>query len=392
MTGARFKGEFLNLTITTLIVLQFNYSSLILPMHKLVDKYILQQFTGKIFMTLIAFVVIFLLVDIVDHLDRIMDSDMPNLEIIRYYFHSLPWYVSLGLPMSLLLATVFTLGILQKNNELSALKSSGISIRRLSIPLLILGVLFSIFSFYFENLYVTDYLQKRNELGIKYNLIRSNSNKMKKKDIFRQESKNEVLGIRRYQFRNQTAHDVSIQQFIDGSLIHRLDAPIMRWNSDEKHWTLPNYFIRSWDDEDLTFIKSEQDTILKLNFTPTELTQATVKPEEMNYWELKSFVQKLEQFGVKDPRWAVNMYFKPAFACTSFLMVLFGLSLSVRKPRSSLAVGIGISIFVIFLYYAGIKTGQSFGYKGTLSPFASVWLPNLIFFLSGLYLFKNTRT
>ena len=149
-------------------------------MHKLVDKYILQQFTVKIFMTLIAFVVIFLLVDIVDHLDRIMDSDMPNLEIIRYYFHSLPWYVSLGLPMSLLLATVFTLGILQKNNELSALKSSGISIRRLSIPLLILGVLFSIFSFYFENLYVTDHLQKRNELGIKYNLIRSNSNKMKK--------------------------------------------------------------------------------------------------------------------------------------------------------------------------------------------------------------------
>ena len=105
-------------------------------------------------MTLIAFVVIFLLVDIVDHLDRIMDSDMPNLEIIRYYFHSLPWYVSLGLPMSLLLATVFTLGILQKNNELSALKSSGISIRRLSIPLLILGGLFSIFSFYFENFFI----------------------------------------------------------------------------------------------------------------------------------------------------------------------------------------------------------------------------------------------
>jgi len=343
-------------------------------------------------MTLLAFIVIFLLVDIVDHLDQIMDSEMSGIDIIRYYYHTLPWYFSLGLPMSLLLATVFTLGILQKNNELSALKASGISITRLSIPLLTLGILFSIFSFYFENLYVTNHLQKRNELEIKYNLRHSKSNKIKKKNIFRQESTNKVLGIRRFQFRNQTAYNISIQQFEDGSLIHRLDAPYMSWNSDEKHWIIPNYFIRNWNSDTLTFYKSIQDTILELNFTPTDLTQSIVKPEEMNYWELKQFVDKLAQYGVKDPRWAVNMYFKPAFACTSFLMVLFGLSLSIRRSRSSLTVGIGISIFVIFLYYAGIKTGQSLGYKGVFTPIFSVWLPNLIFFLTGIYLFKDTHT
>ena len=366
--------------------------ALTLPMYKLVDKYILQNFTSKVFMTVIAFIVIFLLVDIVDHLDHIIDSEMPSQEIIRYYYHTIPWYFSLGLPMSLLLATVFTFGILQKNNELSALKASGVSIRRLSIPLLTLGILFSIFSFYFDNLYVTEHLQKRNELGIKYNLIRSKTQKIKKKDIFRQESNNRVLGIRQYQFRNKTAHNISIQNFSDGNLIGRLDAPLMKWNEDEQYWILPKHFTRSWTNDSLKFYKSENDTIIHLNFTPTDLTQSTVKPEEMNYWELKKFVDKLEQHGVKDPRWAVNMYFKPAFACTSFLMVLFGLSLSIRRPRSNLAVGIGTSIFVIFLYYAAIKTGQSLGYKGSLSPFLSVWIPNLIFLLSGLYLFKNTRT
>jgi len=361
-------------------------------MQKLVDKYILQQFTGKVFIILLVFITIFLLVDIIDHLDHIMDSEMPSRAIIRYYYHTMPWFLSLGLPMSLLLSTVFTFGILHKNNELSALKASGVSIRRLSIPLLILGLLFSIFSFYFDNLYVTNHLQKRNELSTKYNLIRSKPDKMKKTDIFRQETKNEVLGIRRYQFQNQTAHNISIQKFSDSTLVSRLDAPLMKWNADEKYWILPNHFTRSWNDETMSFHKSEKDTVLHLNFTPTDLTQSTVKPEEMNYWELKQFVIKLEQNGVKDPRWAVNMYFKPAFACTSFLMVLFGLSLSIRKPRSNLAVGIGISIFVIFMYYAAIKTGQSLGYKGSLSPFLSVWIPNLIFFLSGLYLFKNTRT
>ena len=62
-----------------------------------------------------------------------------------------------------------------------------------------------------------------------------------------------------------------------------------------------------------------------LDFTPTDLIQSTVKPEEMNYWELNQFVNKLSKNGVKDPRWAVNMHFKIAFACTSILMVIFGI-------------------------------------------------------------------
>lgn len=356
------------------------------------DKYILALFCSKAIMTLLGFIIIFLLVDIVDHLDHIMDSEMPSLAILRYYYHSIPWYTSIGLPMSLLLATVFTMGILQKNHELSALKASGISIKRLSVPLLIVGLLASIFSFYFDNLFVTEQMQKRFELGSKYNLVSSRSNKIKKKDIYRQESQDKVLGIQRYNFRNQTAQGISIQNFQTGELISRLDAPLMRWNSENNFWQLQEYYTRSWKEDSLHFQAAEKDTVLQLNFTPTDLTQSTVKPEEMNYWELKKFVEKLEFYGVKDPRWAVNMHFKTAFACTSFLMMLFGISLSIRKPRSSLAVGIGVSVFVIFLYYVGIKTGQSLGYKASLPPLWSVWLPNLIFFSIGTLMFKNTRT
>jgi lipopolysaccharide export system permease protein len=287
---------------------------------------------------------------------------------------------------------VFTFGILQKNNELSALKASGISIRRVSISLLILSTFFCIFSFYFDNLYVTKHIQKRNELGSKYNLTKSKKNKIKKKDIFRHESNDEILGIKRYNFRNKIAHNVTIQKIANGKLISRIDAPIMEWDSTRQNWVIPNHFSRKFFTDSILYAKSEVDTILILNFNPTDLTQATVKPEEMNYWELKKFVVKLKNHGVKDPRWAVNMHFKTAFSCTSFLMVLFGISLSIRKPRSNLAVGIGISIFIIFIYYIAIKTGQSLGYKGTLSPIISVWAPNWFFLFSGIILFSKTRT
>tara|TARA_B100001029_G_C15038453_1_gene441828 strand:+ start:594 stop:1667 length:1074 start_codon:yes stop_codon:yes gene_type:complete len=356
------------------------------------DKYIVKHFINKFFITIFTFVIIFILIDLIDHLDDIIDSEMPSIDILIYYLHSFPWYTSIALPMALLLSTVFTLSILQKNNEICALKSSGISIKRLSTSILIIGMCLSIFSFYFDNLYVINHLQKRNDLGIKYKLIRSSSNSIKKKNILQQESTHTILGIKQFKFRSNTAHNVSIQEFNKGNIIRRLDATLMKWDPKNNFWSIKNYETRNWNKNNLLFNKIEKDSILNLNFTPMDLTQATVKPEEMNYWELKQFVKKLDDFGVKDPRWAVNMHFKTAFACTSFLMVLFGLSLSISKPRGNLTVGIGISILVIFLYYAGIKMGQSLGYKGTLDPAMSVWLPNIIFFISGLYFFSKTKT
>ena len=192
--------------------------------------------------------------------------------------------------------------------------------------------------------------------------------------------------------RDQTAHNISVQEFEDGNLIFRLDSPAIKWNTDDNNWQLSKFHLRKWQGDSLLYQSFEQDTSLILNFDPIELTKATVKPEEMNYWELKYFVNKLHQYGIKDPKWAVNMHFKSAFACTSFLMILFGFSLSIQRPRSNLALGIGTSVFVIFIYYAAITTGRSFGYKGVIEPFLSVWIPNLIFFITGIYLFHKTRS
>ena len=112
-------------------------------MYKLADRYIIIQFISKVIITIMVFVVIFLLVDIVEHLDYIIDSEISRSEMFRYFIYTVPWYTSLGLPMALLLGTVFTMGTLQNNNELSAIKAAGISIKRISVPLIILGIFFS---------------------------------------------------------------------------------------------------------------------------------------------------------------------------------------------------------------------------------------------------------
>ena len=120
----------INIILNIFYQILFNVNYMIM---KKLDKYILKQFINKFFLSMIAFIVIFILVDIIDRLDKFIDARMTRKEIIQYYYLTIPWFISIATPMSLLLSTVFTMGILQKRNEITALKASGISIRRLSI-------------------------------------------------------------------------------------------------------------------------------------------------------------------------------------------------------------------------------------------------------------------
>ena len=111
---------------------------------KKLDRYIIHNFLSKFFSIMITFLVIFIVVDIIDNLDRFSNYNLSNQEIIDYYFYTFPWFISLALPMSLLLSAIFCFVILQKNHEVTALKASGISIKRISIPILLIGILIAI--------------------------------------------------------------------------------------------------------------------------------------------------------------------------------------------------------------------------------------------------------
>ncbi|MFQ6609731.1 MAG: LptF/LptG family permease [Fidelibacterota bacterium] len=362
-------------------------------MIKLLDRYIVKQYFSKFFGSMIAFLTIFIIVDVIDHLDKFIDTEITRDEIIQYYFHTIPWYISIGMPMALLLSTVFSLGLLQKRNELTAIKASGISLKRVTISLLLIGCIATIFSFYFENLVVAPSLHKRAEIEVEYFQSARSKRQVKSHDIYRQLDKNIILYIKRFNFKTNTAHNISVQMYENNNIKRRLDAPTMSWDDLTKKWKIPFSRTRiNLGGDDRNFTYNEQDSLLSLDFTPDDLTAQAVKPEEMNFWELSAFVDRLNINGIKDPRWLVNLHFKTAFAFSSFIMILFGLSLSVQKPRSSMAVGLGISIFIIFLYYGAIKFGQSMGYKGLIEPWFSVWAGNFLFFIIGAYLFMKTRT
>ena len=123
-------------------------------------------------------------------------------------------------------------------------------------------------------------------------------------------------------------------------------------------------------------------------YGPTDLR---VSPDELDYYELTSRIADLKDNGVKTVKWEVTRYLKVSFSLTNFIVVLFGIPLVVFREKNSLSFGIGMSVFVIFGYYAFIKFGQSMGFKGQLSPILSAWIGNLIFLSGGIILLIKAR-
>ena len=360
-------------------------------MQKLLDKYIIKKFVSILFLIITSFIIIFLIVNIIDFLDKFIEHKLTSKEILLYYIYTTPLFFSIALPMSILISTIFTFSSLQKNNEITAIKASGISIRRTGMPILIIGVLLCIFSFYFDNTVVTKAINKRADIEKKFKPSKSKYAKTRKSDIY-YSLKNSILEIKRFNYRNDTGHEISLQKYFGQDITYRFDAKKMIWDEKNKLWKFYNCNIREWQNNDYKYSFISDTSFAIIDIFPEIIKKDTVKPEEMDYWELSLFISKLKDKGLDYTRWLVNKHYKIAFACIPFIMVVFGLGLSISKPRSNHAIGFGLSIIVIFLYYALILFGRTLGYNNVLPPFLSVWIINFLFLSTGLYIFIRART
>lgn len=361
---------------------------------KRIDIYLIRQFISLLCVSLLGFLVIFLVVDAVENMDKFIDADVPKGIILAYYIHSLPWFISIGLPMAVLVSTIFTVGLLSRRNELTAMKASGVSLYRIAIPLIFSSVLISCASFFFEDQVVTAGNKKRRSIEQEY-VIKSRNKRYstKKQDIFLRKSDDFHIAIDRYTPKTLKAAGVAIHFMENGTLIKRIDASTMAWMGQEEKWRLNTYAIREFhpDGFETAVHFSRKDTILTIDFRPNDLTRQAISPQEKNYGDLKSFIDELNESGVDTTRWEVNLYGKISFAFTNVIVVLFAFPLVAFKPKTGLAFGAGMSVFVIFGFYAFIRFGQTLGYKGILEPILSAWIGNIIFFMGGIFLLLFAR-
>jgi len=351
---------------------------------KILDRYLIKQFLNVLGFAIIAFIIIFVVVDLVENLDQFIDKQVPRPIVARYYFYYLPYIIILVLPVALLLSSLFSIGQLAKFNELTAMKASGISLYRVAAPLLVLAFLWSFFALAFGELVMPLANQKKFEIKRLF-LDRIPPNIFyRRSDLYVLEGRNTRVRIGYFDGVKKVAHQVSVQYFQDDRLHRRIDVRKMYWQ--EGRWILEDGFVRDFSDDTETLQPLVRWERSDFSFTPEDLAKIHKQPEEMGYFELREFIDKIRRVGGNPQKWLVDLRLKISFPFSNFIIVLFGIPLAYNRRRSGAAVGFGISLTICFIFFGLVKTGQTLGHNGTLPPFWAAWLSDLIFLAIGLAL------
>lgn len=349
------------------------------------DRYILTQFVTTWAFSLLAITVIFVAVNLMDNLDDFIDANASVWMVFQYYLYFIPEIIKLMTPVATLLSSLFTTGRLSTYNELTALKSGGVSLFRFMAPMVIFALLISGISIYFNGWVVPYANKKKVELGRKY--FQKDMRFVSKSNIYIQDTKDRILSIAIFDDSRNAAMRVSIQDFdpVDPTILRtRYDADEMDWNDSTKKWILLNGSERRFTGNSEELFGFKLLDIGRLNFTPDDIKKKQEKPEEMNYPDLKQFIGNQQRAGHEVSRWMVDYYGKIAFPFASVIVVLFGIPFSSVKRRSGLGVEFGIAIGISFLYMIFLQVSQAFGYNGDLHPLLTAWLANIVFLLAGI--------
>lgn len=356
---------------------------------RILDLYILRRFIITLLFALISFILIVIVVDMVGSLDKFIDKNVPNAIIAKYYILYIPFIIILVLPVAMLLSSLCSMGQMARYNELTAMKSVGISINRILMPILIFSVLVSLFALFFAEKVVPPANQEKT--SIKNNYLESFSKHIKTRitNLFWRDKMDRRIFIGYYDSREKMAHKVSIQKYSENEIIERIDAPKMKW--EDSTWVLFNGYKRLFSGKNEKAIPFKTLPDHNIDFIPEQLAESQKNPEDMSYSELKKFIHEVIKNGGDPDRWTVDLHLKISIPFANFIMVLFGAPLASNKKRSGAIVGFMISLVICFIYFGFTKFTQTLGHNGTLTPVLAAWGANGLFFISGIFLLVVTK-
>jgi lipopolysaccharide export system permease protein len=352
---------------------------------KLIDRYIIRQFISHFLFALLAIILVFIIIDLMENLDDFIDRDVPAPIILRYYIFFIPEMIKSMIPVAMLLSSLFTTGKLSSQNELVAIKSSGVSLYRFMLPFLGVGIVVTLLSVYFNGWIVP--VSNKQKFQIERVHLSKHLQNIPRYNIFLQDTPVRFLSLGYFDDSRNTVSRVSIQEFSDTNfsiMARRYDSESMYWDYERRLWTMDGAVVRDFS------VRSEQiehfDSLAlpQLRFNPDDLLKNQLKPDEMDYWELKDFIEVQRRAGQETSRWLVDFYSKISFPFASIVVIFFGVPFSSQKRRGGMALQFAVGVMITFLYMAFMKISEVMGYSGQYHPLLMAWLPNLIFLAAGL--------
>jgi lipopolysaccharide export system permease protein len=349
----------------------------------LIEKYLVKEVFKYFSILLLMVISIYLLVDFFEKIDNFMEAGLPFSRIISFFQLKTPLIVSQIAPIGIFLAVIIAFGLMNKNNEIIALQSSGVSIYFLLRPVLFMGLFLSILIFLISELIVPMTITKANRIW-NVEVKKRSSVVSKEKNIWIKDNR-AIYYITYYNPANSTILGVTLNFFDDEfRLTRRVDAKEGVFK--EGKWIFYEIVEQKIDKENnnyrVEFIAEREEPF---HFLPEDILRVVKKSEEMNFLELLEYIKYIETEGYDASVYKVDLYAKLAFPFVCLIMCLVGPCIASRRElKESLSVSIFYGICIAFIYWILYSFCLSLGYGEMLPPLVAAWAANVVFFCFGV--------
>ncbi len=359
------------------------------PGFKLLDRYITLKFLGTYVFAIALISVVIVIFDMAEKMDDFIELKAPMSKVIfGYYLNYIPFLVNQFSGLFTFIAVIFITSKMAANTEIVAILSGGISFDRLLWPyflssaaITLLSLALSLFiipvsnqhRFAFESQYVKS---ARMETGYE-------------RHIHRQVVPGPFAYIRNFNMASQQADFLALETYENGAMVSSLEAPQVRFDSTTLRWWAPTHVVRTFDGETEHFERRQRlDTMI--NLTSAELGKVGDLVKTMGFFELNRFVRQQRLKGSDMVAvFQVEKYNRWAYPMASFVLTLMGVALSSRRVRGGTGRHIGLGIGLCFAYILLMKFAEEFGKNGVIPPAIVVWMPNILFAVVAIYLYRR---
>ena len=361
----------------------------IAPM-RILDSYILRLFLPIFLIALLFFILILELISLFVDLVRYIELQTPLASLLELQLLYLPRSISFALPIAVLFACSFTVGSLYGSNQMIAIFGSGIPLYRFVMPLLLCGLLISIFSFWFEEALT---------INASYQHEQSRQRLLSTNQTF---SNNTVAalspeGIIYYtDFYDDAAQSLTGAIIIirsDGVIVQRIDAEEATWNGT--HWRLHDVRIYNWNSTGELWQASQQFRLLdapQLTLEPKTFQRALLDVEDMQLQEAREYIASLRSAGLPYRRELTTFYRRFSFALTPFMVVFVSSAVGGRFRKNILLMSMLISLCLSVSYYVIGLVSDVMASNNLVEPLLAAWFNVGLFLLIGVGLFVYSRT
>ncbi|MDR0586752.1 MAG: LptF/LptG family permease [Treponema sp.] len=354
---------------------------------KIVDKYLIKQFFPVLAASISMFMLLVVLIDLFVNLTRFLNNGAGIAQIFTVSLYYVPKSFLYALPVSLLFSSAYMLGDLYARNELTTVLCSGVPFPRLCVPLFVIGMVFSVFSFFFEDNVVVPTLRMKKDLSRQ--LLQSQEQQSSSDVVIKTNGGRLIYAVDYFDRLSETLNGLTIIELDEDNRFNSLvRASKAEWNGSS--WSLSGSVMYEYQGE---FIKTlPLDENGRFTAEPEAFRRGAIAAEDLKAGDVALLIRDLENSGLPTASARTDYHHRFSFSTVSFVVIFLSVTLGGRFKKNILLMNLLASLGTAVVFYVIEMVTMMSAKVGIMPPAAGAWTPVFVCIAAGFFLLRYAKT